>query len=64
MSCWNKADLENMLEDVINELGLSDQAIMEHGQLGTEPAKLVRGVLAQKDREIMMLKQGVVTDDD
>ena len=58
MSCHSKEELENMLEDVINELDLSESVIEEHGQLGTPPAKLVRLVLAQKDLKIQLLKQG------
>jgi hypothetical protein len=27
MSCWTKEELENMLEDVVNELDLSESAI-------------------------------------
>jgi len=61
MSCWSKIDLENMLEDVVNELDLSESAIAEHGPSGTPPAELVRIVLAQKDKEIQMLKQGFKT---
>ncbi len=49
MSCWNKEQLESMLEDVVNELNLSDKAIEKHGQLGTAPAELVRLVLEEKD---------------
>lgn len=60
MSCWTKTELENMLEDVVNELDLSDGMIEEHGPLGTAPAELVRLVLERKDREIRMLKQGFV----
>jgi len=60
MSCWDKEELENMLEDVVNELDLSDTAIREHGPNGTPPAELVRIVLDQKDKEIQMLKQGFV----
>ena len=60
MSCWNKAQLEDMLEDVVNELDLSDAAIAEHGPLGTAPSELVRLVLEQKDKEIAMLKRGFV----
>lgn len=56
MSKWNKQELENMLEDVVNELDLSDLMIEKHGQEGTAPAKLVRLVLEHKDREISMLK--------
>lgn len=60
MSCWNKEELENMLEDVVNELDLSELMIEKHGQHGTAPAELVRLVLDQKDREITMIKQGFV----
>ena len=59
MSCWTKEELENMLEDVVNELDLSDSIIEEHGPMGTEPAELVRLVLARKDREIEMLRRGL-----
>ena len=58
MSCWTKEQLENMLEDVVNELDLSNNIIEKQGQLGTTPAKLVRLVLEQKDKEIQMLKLG------
>ena len=61
MSCWNKEQLENMLEDVVNELNLSDSMIKKHGQSGTAPAELVRHVLGQKDLEIRALKQGFVS---
>ena len=60
MTCWTKPELEQMLEDVVNELDLSDGMIEEHGPLGTPPAQLVRLVLARKDREIKMLRQGFV----
>jgi len=60
MSCWTKPELENMLEDVVNELDLSEIAIEKHGPLGTPPAELVRLVLEQKDRQIQMLKSGMV----
>lgn len=50
----------NLLEDVVNELDLSDGAIAEHGPLGTSPAELVKLVLAQKDLQIRALKQGFV----
>jgi hypothetical protein len=59
MSCWTKEELEQMLEDVVNELDLSDEIIAEHGSLGTPPAELVRLVLAQKDKTIKMLKAGM-----
>lgn len=49
-----------MLEDVVNELNLSQAMIEEHGPLGTAPAELVRLVLEQKDRQIAMLKAGMV----
>lgn len=60
MSCWNKEELENMLEDVVNELGLSDGMIEKHGPLGTAPAELVRLILDRKDLEILALKQGFI----
>jgi hypothetical protein len=60
VSCWNKEQLENMLEDVVNVLDLSDVAIETHGPLGTPPAELVRLVLAQKDATIKMLRAGMV----
>ena len=50
MSCWTKPELENMLEDVVNELDLSEIMIEKHGPLGTAPAELVRLVLEQKDK--------------
>ena len=59
MSCWNKEELENMLEDVINELSLSPEMIEKHGQEGTAPATLVRLVLEEKDRQIRMLELGM-----
>lgn len=58
MSCWSKEELENMLEDVVNELNLSENMIEMHGPLGTPPAELVRLVLEQKDTEISALKHG------
>jgi len=61
MSCWTKEQLENMLEDVVNELNLSEIMIEKHGPLGTAPAELVRLVLEQKNKEIRMLKQGFVS---
>ena len=60
MSCWTKPELENMLEDVVNELNLSGAMIEKHGQLGTAPSELVRLVLEQKDKEIRMLKAGMI----
>lgn len=58
MSIHTKEQLENMLEDVINVLDLSDLIIEHHSALGTSPAELVRLVIDQKDREIRLLKQG------
>lgn len=49
-----------MLEDVVNELDLSDTMIEKHGPLGTPPAELVRIVLQRKDEEIRLLKAGFV----
>jgi len=37
-----------MLEDVVNELNLSNDIIQEHGPLGTAPSELVRLVLDKK----------------
>lgn len=58
MSCHTKEQLENMLEDVVNVLCLSDSMIEEHGPHGTPPSELVRLVLERKDFEIRLLKQG------
>ena len=49
-----------MLEDVVNQLDLSEAMIEKHGQEGTAPATLVRLVLEEKDRQIRMLKLGMV----
>ncbi len=49
-----------MLEDVVNTLDLSDIIIEKHGPLGTAPATLVRLVLDEKDRQIAMLKAGMI----
>jgi hypothetical protein len=60
MSCHSREELENMLEDVVNVLDLSDAAIAEHGPLGTPPAELVRLVIDQKDKTIRNLRAGMV----
>ncbi len=60
MSCHTKEQLENMLEDVVNELDLSELANEEHGPHGTPPAQLVRNVLEQKDSVIRNLRAGMV----
>lgn len=57
MSEHTKAQLENMLEDVVNELDLSDIAIEKHGPLGTAPAELVRLVIEEKDKKISLLQR-------
>jgi hypothetical protein len=59
MSVWTKEQLENMLEDVVNELDLSEAMIEKHGPLGTAPAELVHEVLEAKDREIACLRAGL-----
>lgn len=59
MSCYTKEQLDNMLEDVVNELNLSDAIIEKLGQEGTTPATLVRLVLEQKDKQIKILKLGM-----
>ena len=60
MSAWTKSELENMLEDVVNELYLSETMIEKHGPLATAPSELVRLVLEEKDRTIRMLRLGMV----
>jgi len=52
-------EYRNLLEDVVNELDLSDGMIELHGPRGTAPAELVRDVLECKNREISMLKAGM-----
>lgn len=59
MSKWTKEQLENMLEDVVNELDLSEGMIEKHGQVGTAPSELVRLVIEDKDRQIAALKAGL-----
>jgi hypothetical protein len=59
MSCYSKEELENMLEDVVNELNLSEAMIAKHGPLATPPAILVRLILEEKDRKIAMLGAGM-----
>lgn len=58
MSAWTKQELENMLEDVVNVLHLSDEMIEKHGPLATPPAELVAIILSRKEIEIQMLKRG------
>lgn len=57
---FSYADLVSMLEDVVSELDLSEAALLEHGPHGTNPARLVRMVLDQKDKIIRCLKAGMV----
>ena len=59
MSCWSKEQLEQMLEDVVNELDLSEYAINKHGPTGTPPSELVKLVLSEKDNEIRILKHNL-----
>ncbi len=59
IDCITKEQLDNMLEDVVNELDLSELAINEHGQHGTSPAELVRLVLEEKDKTIRCLRAGM-----
>ena len=54
------SELENMLEDVVNELDLSDLAMEQHGPMGTPPAELVKLVLDEKDLKIVALKAGLI----
>ena len=51
-----------MLEDVVNELDLSDDMIIKHGPLGTAPSELVRLILEQKDLQIRLLTNNETTD--
>lgn len=44
----------------IYELKYKPKKDEKHGPLGTAPAELVRLVLEQKDKEIRMLKAGMV----
>jgi hypothetical protein len=60
MSKWNKEELENMLEDVVNELDLSEIAVAKHGQDGTTPAELVKLILEQKDLQIRAMEANFV----
>jgi len=56
MSCYTKEQLENMLEDVVNTLDLSQNVMEIHGQIGTAPAELVKLVLQEKDIKIRVLQ--------
>lgn len=56
--CKKCEEYRNLLEDVINELDLSENIIQEHGPLGTPPSVLVRLVLEEKNKQIKLLKQG------
>ena len=58
MSSYTKEELENMLEDVVNVLDLSDWMIEKHGPMGTPPADLVKEVLDRKNLEISALRRG------
>ena len=48
MSSYTREELENMLEDVINVLDLSEEMIEKHGPMGTPPADLVKEILEWK----------------
>ena len=54
--CCECEHYRNLLEDVVNELDLSETMQVNHGPLGTPPSELVRLVLDGKDREIRALK--------
>ncbi len=56
--CDKCEEYRNMLEDVVNELDLSERAIAQHGPMGTPPAELVKLVLEEKDKKIAMLNSG------
>ena len=55
--CHSYLDLRNMLEDVVNELDLSEGMLEKHGQMGTPPAELVKLILAVKDLKIKLLEK-------
>jgi len=55
MSSHTKSELEDMLEDVVNVLDLSECEIERHGPLGTSPAELVQLVLDHKNATIRNL---------
>ena len=58
MSSYTREELENMLEDVVNVLDLSEEMIKKHSLMGTPPADLVKEVLDRKNLEIAALKSG------
>ena len=58
MSSYTREELENMLEDVINVLDLSDEMIEKHGPMGTPPADLVKEILEWKNLKISALRRG------
>ena len=53
---FTERQYEDMLENVVNELDLSECAVDKYGPLGVEPAVLVRAVLDEKDLIISALK--------
>jgi|APSaa5957512576_1039674.scaffolds.fasta_scaffold200437_2 hypothetical protein len=59
MSCLNTKELEQMLEDVVNKLDLSNSALTKHEQIGTPPAELVRIVFDEKESTIRALIAGM-----
>lgn len=61
MSTHTQEELENMLEDVVNELELSDGMMEKFGQHGTPPAEMVRVILEEKDRKIQLLNMGFIS---
>lgn len=58
MSSYTREELENMLEDVINVLDLSEEMIEKHGLMGTPPADLVKEILEWKNLKISALRRG------
>lgn len=59
LDAYSYNDLRNMLNDVCNELDLSDDMLEKHGPVGTPVSELVRLVLDQKDLENSALKNGL-----
>lgn len=58
MSSYTREELENMLEDVVNVLDLSEEMIKKHSLMGTHPADLVKEILEWKNLKISALRRG------
>ena len=58
MSSYTREELENMLEDVINVLDLSEEMVEKQGPMGTPPTDLVKEILEWKNLKISALRRG------